>query len=297
MSTSLRVAALAVTVSLSTGCGFFSLDDDDSNKGGSGSHPEMGGTGGGGGSVTMGGTGGSMQGGTGGSAMAGTSPMSGGNGGAGMGGTGGAEAGSSGAAGAGAGMAGMAGAAMGGMAGDMSSGGMAGMSGMSGMSGTAGSGPVTCDSLAPGSKAHAGHCYLLVTNAANWGNAKKSCSDKGGHLVTVSSGDPLMQSDFDAENDFVFKELGGSKDTWIGLSDGHTDKESTDTDPFKWVNDEPLTLTNWNDNEPNHYGKKCMDNSDCWEHCVFIMTDPAGKWNDELCEMTKQYVCEWDMGG
>jgi len=297
MSTSLRVAALAVTVSLSTGCGFFSLDDDDSNKGGSSSHPEMGGSAGVGGAITpMGGTGGSAQGGTGGSAMGGTSPSSGGAGAANMGGTGGSDGGSGGSAGSSAGMSGSAGAPMGGMAGDMASGGMAGTSGM-GMSGMAGGGPVTCDTLAPGSKAHAGHCYLLVTSGANWGNAKKACSDKGGHLVTISSGDPLTQSDFDAENDFVFKELGGSKDTWIGLSDGHTDKENVTTDPFKWVNDEPDTLNNWNDNEPNHYGKKCMDNNDCWEHCVFMMMDPAGKWNDELCEMSKQYVCEWDMGG
>ncbi|HEX5099518.1 MAG TPA: lectin-like protein [Polyangiaceae bacterium] len=294
MSTSLRVAALAVTISLSTGCGFFSLDDDDSDKGGSGSHPEMGGSGGGGGSVTMGGTGGSAQGGSAGSAMAGTSSGSGGDGAAGTGGSGGSDGGSSGAAAAG--MAGSAGNALGGTAGDATSGGMGGMSG-SGTSGTAGSGPVTCETLAPGSKSHAGHCYLLVTNGASWGDAKTSCSDKGGHLVTISSEDPLMQSDFDAENDFVFKELGGSKDTWIGLGDGHTDKESATDGEFKWVNDEALTLKNWNDNEPNHYMKACMDGSDCWEHCVFMMTDPAGKWNDELCEMSKQFVCEWDMGG
>lgn len=296
MSTLLRVAAAAVTLSLSTACGFFSLDDD--AKKDSASHPEMGGSAGVGGAIaTMGGTGGSVQGGTAGSAMAGTSPSSGGNGGAGPGGTGGTGGGSSGAAGAGAGMAGAAGAVMGGMAGDMATGGSAGMSGSAGMGGMAGSGPVTCESLAPGSKAHAGHCYLLVTNGANWGNAKKACSDKGAHLVTVSSESPLTQSDFDDENDFVFNELGGKKDTWIGLSDGHTDKESAADGEFKWVNDEPLTLLNWNDNEPNHYMKACMDGSDCWEHCVFMMTDPAGKWNDELCEMSKQYVCEWDMGG
>ena len=227
--------------------------------------------------------------------MAGTSSGSGGDATAGTGGSGGSDGGSSGAAGAG--MGGGAGAALGGMAGDVTSGGMAGTSGTAGMGGMAGSGPVTCESLAPGSKAHAGHCYLLVTNGANWGNAKKSCSDKGGHLVTISSEEPLMQSDFDAENDFVFKELGGSKDTWIGLSDGHTDKESATDGEFKWVNDEALTLENWNDNEPNHYMKDCMDGSDCWEHCVFMMTDPAGVWNDELCEISKQYVCEWDMGG
>ena len=160
-------------------------------------------------------------------------------------------------------------------------------------------GPVTCESLNSDAKAFGGHCYLLVTSTVNYDNAKNGCMalGSGAHLVTISSESPLTQEDFDAENTFVFDTLGGKKDTWIGLDDGHRDKENVTDSEFKWVNDEALTLTNWNDNEPNHYGKKCMDDSDCFEHCTFMMTDPAGKWNDELCEMTKQYVCEWDMGG
>jgi len=137
-----------------------------------------------------------------------------------------------------------------------------------------------------------------VDSAVTLTNAKNACMALGAHLVTISSASPLTQSDFDGEQDFVYSELGGSKDTWIGLSDGQMDKDSpSDSATFKWVNDEELTLTNWNDNEPNHYMKACMDGSDCWEHCVFMMMDTAGKWNDELCEATKQYVCEWDEGG
>jgi hypothetical protein len=151
--------------------------------------------------------------------------------------------------------------------------------------------------LKSGAKAYAGHCYFLVTAAANWGAAKSACTDMGAHLVTISSEAPLTQSDFDAENDYVFATLGGSKDTWIGLSDGKMDHDAGDSTPFTWVVDEMLTLTKWQDNEPNHYNKDCADGSNCYEHCVFIMTDPAGKWNDELCEASKQFVCEWDTGG
>jgi hypothetical protein len=225
----------------------------------------------------MGGTGGS-QGGAGGSA-AGTGP-----------------AGGAGATAAGAG--GSGGAATGGSAGAAAMGGTgAGGSGTAGSMSSGGSGPTGCDALKSGAKAFAGHCYYLQTNAANWGAAKSACSGMGAHLVTISSADPLTQTEFDAENEYVWKTLGGSKETWIGLSDGKMDHDPGDSTPFMWVTGEALTLTNWNDNEPNHYNKNCSDNSSCYEHCTFIMTDPGGKWNDELCEATKQYVCEWDMGG
>jgi hypothetical protein len=294
MWSSLRVALLLSAASLSVGCDFFSLDDEEdkadgaSAKGGTGGATSMGGTpglGGTGGSLALGGAGGA---GTGGAGLAGTGT-------AGMGGTGGSLAGAS-----SGGMAGGAGASGAGMAGDTalggtSAGGALGMAGSA--SGAGGSGPATCATLNPDSVAHGGHCYLLVDSPVTWTNAKNACMALGAHLVTVSSESPLTQSDFDAENAFVYGELGGSKDTWIGLSDGHMDKDSASTDPFEWVNEEPLTLQNWNDSEPNHYMKDCMDGSDCWEHCVFMMTDPGGKWNDELCEATKQYVCEWDLGG
>jgi len=301
MWTSLRVALFFSAASLSIGCDFFSLgDDDDESAGGSangatGGATSMGGTpalGGTGGSPALGGTGGAGTGGAGGAGRGGTGTD------AGMGGTGGMGGSLAGAPSGGT--AGGAGASGAGMAGDMAMGGMSagGLAGMAGSaSGAGGSGPVTCATLNPDSEAHGGHCYLLVDTPVTWTNAKNACMALGAHLVTISSEAPLTQADFDAEQDFVYVELGGSKDTWIGLSDGHMDKDSATGDPFEWVNDEPLTLSNWNENEPNHYMKDCMDGSDCWEHCTFMMMDPAGKWNDELCEMTKQYVCEWDMGG
>jgi hypothetical protein len=295
MWTSLRVALFFSAASLSIGCDFFSLEDDDDQSGGGSANGATGGATSMGGTPALGGTGGSPAlGGTGGTATGGAGQGGTGTD-AGMGGSGGSLAG-----GPGGGTAGVAGASVAGAAGDMATGGVSagGGAGMAGSaSGAGGSGLMGCAALNPDAEAHGGHCYLLVDSPVTWTNAKSACMALGAHLVTISSESPLTQADFDSENDFVYNELGGSKDTWIGLSDGLMDKDSGTTDPFQWVNDEPLTLQNWNDSEPNHYMKDCMDGSDCWEHCVFMMTDPGGKWNDELCEITKQYVCEWDMGG
>jgi lectin-like protein len=292
MSRSLSAALISAAVSCSIGCGFFSLDEagEPPAKSGAAGKPSSGGTGGASGGTT-GGSGGS----TGGAGGVGT-------GGGGMGGsTAGMGAGGSGMAGdaalAGGGPAGGTGNAggppLGGAGGDSAAGGLAGTN----TGGMAGTGPSGCAALNPAAKAHAGHCYLLVTSAITWPNAKAACTSLGAHLVTISSAAPLTQADFDGENSYVFDELGGKKETWIGLSDGKLDHDNGDGAVFAWVTDEPLTLSNWNDNEPNHYQKNCMDNSSCYEHCAFMMADPAGKWNDELCEATKQYVCEWDMGG
>ena len=299
MSRSLGAGLMAAAVTLSLGCDFFSLDEAPESSGGkpaTGGSNGAGASGGTGGSTggtggSTGGTGGSAAG-TGGSSLGGASGSGGASAGNGAAGTG--TAGTSDMAGSGpTGGAGNGGApATGGMAG-APAGGTAGAS----MGGMGGSGLMGCAALNPQAKAHGGHCYLLVTSTVSFDNAKNACMSLGGHLVTISSGDPLTQSDFDAEQAFVFDELGGKKETWIGLSDGRMPHDNGDGAEFKWVNDEPLTLENWNDNEPNHYQKNCMDGSSCYEHCVFIMADPAGKWNDELCETTKQYVCEWDMGG
>jgi hypothetical protein len=293
MSRSLGAGLMAAAVCLSLGCDFFSLDEagEAPSKNGAAGKPSAGGSNGagarGGASGTSGVGGTTSEAGTGG--MSGAGGTTGGTGAAGQ-----ATAGTGDQAGSGpTGGSGNAGAgALGGAAG-ASAGGTAGMD----AGGTAGAAPVGCAALNPEAKAHGGHCYLLVTSAVSWPNAKAACTSLGGHLATISSAAPLMQADFDAENTYVFDELGGKKETWIGLSDGKMDHDNGDGAVFTWVTDEALTLTNWNDNEPNHYQKNCKDNSSCYEHCAFMMTDPAGKWNDELCESTKQYVCEWDTGG
>jgi hypothetical protein len=292
---------IVTVVSFSAGCGFFSLDDSTpeaaQSNGGAGKS-SGGSTSNTGGTLATGGSGGTGGGAGGDAASAGSGGVSGTGTGTGGSDAAGSSMGGMNAAGGAGGTT--AGAPAAGSAGDAAGGriGSAGMAG-SGMSGMAGNGAAGCAAFDAKAKSHAGHCYLLVTNKANWADAKSGCSDKGGgaHLVTISSAAPLAQSDFDAENSFVFDTLGGKQETWLGATDGKMDHDAGDGSPFTWVTGEDMTLTNWNSGEPNNYNKNCMDGSNCYEHCVFMMTDPAGKWNDELCEATKQYVCEWDMGG
>ena len=40
-------------------------------------------------------------------------------------------------------------------------------------------------------------------------------------------------------------------------------QDTGDGGEFKWVNDEPLTLQNWNDNEPNHYKRTAWTAASC----------------------------------
>jgi hypothetical protein len=148
-------------------------------------------------------------------------------------------------------------------------------------------------------KSFAGHCYLLVTSAKSFPAAKTDCMARQGHLVTISNGDPAAQDTFDAEDTFVYG-LAAGKDTWLGLTDGKMDREPGDGTFYTWITGEPSPLDawgagyGWQSGEPNNYQKPCMNGDNCYEHCGFMLSDQGDKWNDDLCESTKQYICEWD---
>ncbi len=295
MPSSLQTALMTSAVSLAVGCSFFTLEDSDVTpmKSGAGGSTATGGAGG------ASGTGGAS--GSGGLATGGTPGLAGTGGGA---GTGGAAA----AAGTGTlgGAGGTAGAppATGGAGGAPAAG--AGGTGIAGSGDTAGAGgeaPMGCAELNPGAQAFGGHCYLAVSGAVTWSAAKAGCEalGNGAHLVTISSEAPLTQTEFDAENAFVFN-LGGSKETWIAATDGMSDRDTPNGTPYMWANGEPMTLHKWRVEpmEPNNYNKNCASGDACYEHCGAMLgadPGPAGDWNDDLCEATKSYVCEWDMGG
>jgi hypothetical protein len=142
-----------------------------------------------------------------------------------------------------------------------------------------------------------------VSGTVTWSAAKSGCMalGNGAHLVTISSAAPLTQTEFDAENAFVFN-LGGSKETWIAATDGMSDHDTPNGTPYKWDNGEEMTLDKWRVDpmEPNNYNKACSNGDNCYEHCGAMLAadpGPAGDWNDDLCEATKSYVCEWDAGG
>jgi hypothetical protein len=304
--TPLRTTLFSTALSLSLGCSFFSIPDADKvipkkpsgsagktaaagMTGAAGTETGVGGTSGGMGGSASGsggtGTGGSAEGATGGSSGSGT------GGDATMAGSGG-SAGSATMAGAGGASGGMP--ALGGMGGDNV---VAGGGGMVGAGGSID--PGACASISSDAKAFGGHCYVLVTNAVNFNTAKMDCVMKQSHLVTISNGDPASKDTFDAEDMFVYG-LAGGKDTWLGLADGKMDRDPGDGTPYVWIDGEPNPPADWGmaygwqSGEPNNYQKPCMNGDTCYEHCGMMVADAGDKWNDDLCEATKQYVCEWD---
>jgi hypothetical protein len=308
MPTALRTTLHTALISLCFGCSFFSIDNPDSplppkkaataGKGGApGASGKVGvsgtGPGAGGSASGSGGTGGSGMAGTGGSSVAGTG---GDTTTAGTGGVAGSDT-TAGAGGSSAGMPSLGG--MGGMAGNDVSTAGSGMTAGASAGGSAGAAAVDCSTIS-NSKSFGGHCYLLVTNAVNFAAAKMDCASKQAHLVTISNGDPPAQATFDAEDQFVYG-LAGGKDTWLGLADGKSDHDPGDGTPYTWIDGEPNPPDSWGkaygwqSGEPNNYQKPCMNGDTCYEHCGFMLSDQGDKWNDDLCESTKQYVCEWDM--
>jgi len=291
MSSTLRTALLSSALSLTVGCSFFSVEDADQpikprGKATTGSAGKAAAAAGMAGTIaTSGGSGGTGAGGDAGSAVMGGSGGSSAAAGTGTGGTLGGTDGMSGGAG------GMAPASGGAGAGAPPTG------------GAAGGGATTCAALNASAQAFGGHCYLLVTTAADFNAAKAACAGmSGAHLVTISNGDPAMQATFDAEDQFVYT-LAAGKDTWLGLTDGKMDRDPGDGTPYKWITNEDNppsdwgTAYGWVENEPNNYNKPCANNDSCYEHCGMMVADQGDKWNDDLCESMKQYVCEWDMGG
>ena len=238
--------------------------------------------------------------GSGGSATAGvggTSILTGGSGGASAGagsgglGGGGATAGVGGVAGTGTGGEGTAGS------GAASGSGGEATAGSSGSGGSAGGGaaPTTCAEIDADAEEFNDHCYLLVEEERSWRAANSDCEDQGGYLVTISSEGDLTQSDFDAENDFVW-DLAGQMDVWIGATDGLMDDQGGNGTPSTWSNGEEMVLDGWLDGEPSNSSKDCPSGGGtCFEHCGFMWQDREGQWNDEVCAAEKRYVCEWEL--
>jgi len=121
----------------------------------------------------------------------------------------------------------------------------------------------------------AGSRYELGDEELAWGDAKRACQEKGGHLVTISS---------QAENDLVaglLRDNGVSK-AWIGYSDKNRE------DDWQWVTGGSGPYTNWAPGEPNDAGGK----EDGAEICA-----DDGAWNDwampDNQDQKHRFVCEY----
>jgi len=131
------------------------------------------------------------------------------------------------------------------------------------------------------------HCYLVVHDQSTYADAQASCSDQGGHLVTIASKE---------ENEFVWNL--DPNEHWIGTSDGKGPKESA-PGTYTWITGEVFNYHAWSNNQPDAATTSCGDSNgggDCHEHCGFQWTggEHPGQWNDRYCLHTINSVCEWD---
>jgi hypothetical protein len=106
-----------------------------------------------------------------------------------------------------------------------------------------------------------GHTYMLLAGGS-WSNAESTAVALGGHLATVRS---------QAEHDWILATWhnfqGLDRDLWIGLTDQAQEGN------FVWISGEPVTFTNWDQNEPN--------NSGGIEHFANMRkNNPLAFWND-----------------
>ncbi|KAK2905721.1 CD209 antigen-like protein C [Channa argus] len=114
-----------------------------------------------------------------------------------------------------------------------------------------------------------GSCYILSSRSDSWTNGRSDCQNKRADLVIINSAEEQkFLSGFSNVN------------TWIGLSD--RDEEGK----WKWVDGTPLTLTYWNQGEPNNRA------AEPGEDCAQLQVDKGYKWNDLLCGKTVRWICE-----
>ncbi|GMI26837.1 hypothetical protein TeGR_g8448, partial [Tetraparma gracilis] len=68
----------------------------------------------------------------------------------------------------------------------------------------------------------------------------------------------------------------GGEEIWLGLSD------EAEEGVWTWVNGEPLSYNNWNDEEPNNAGSG--------EH--FAALQGTSAWNDQSMTASLKFICE-----
>ena len=144
----------------------------------------------------------------------------------------------------------------------------------------------------PVSKGGNGHFYepVAVRNTITWFEAYEAAKLSGGYLVTITS---QQEQDFVEalvdDDAYWDTEADGSYGPWIG---GFQLPGSPEPDGgWKWIIDEPLTYTNWGQDQPNNL----------WgtEHCIHLGSYDFERttiiWNDLTANVTniRGYIIEY----
>ncbi|KAL9958064.1 hypothetical protein ACROYT_G035032 [Oculina patagonica] len=139
------------------------------------------------------------------------------------------------------------------------------------------------DTDLPGWRCLAGNCYLYVREAVTWDWARKTCIEKNGTLVTISSA---------TKNKLV----GGLIKTniWIGLNDKVEAGKYVWNDVGQGQFDNTPSYLNWDREEPNdkHYDRMTPQRCD-GEDCVQInLWKGVVSWFDLNCNIALPFICE-----
>lgn len=135
-----------------------------------------------------------------------------------------------------------------------------------------------------------GHYYQLFDKSITWYEAKTTCEDKGGHLVTITSQE---------EQEFVLELSASStkKNIWLG--------GVKEDNKYVWITNESFDEYNhWCPGEPNNmygaesvimlYAKKRKLENGYWNDTIPTGEDIVGS-NFALEHFA--YICEWDSEG
>lgn len=132
---------------------------------------------------------------------------------------------------------------------------------------------------------YANHRYELITESLSWENAKKSCEDMGGHLVTINSEE---EQKF-IENILANSDLSSSTDIWIG-----TARELNNF--TEWVTGEPVEYSLWGIPQPDNLGGSqnyavITNGTRGYENGSYFIE--KYEWDDNS-DSSRPYICEWD---
>ena len=131
------------------------------------------------------------------------------------------------------------------------------------------------------------HCYIRVSLAMTWSQAKSNCETLGGgaHLVTIASAQEQLA--------VALLDDGTISRAWIGATD------SAGEGDWRWIDgkDFPpspspnaLSLQKWRTGEPNNTDA----NDPTGEDCGTIELTNNGLWDDRSCAGTRASICERD---
>lgn len=132
-----------------------------------------------------------------------------------------------------------------------------------------------------------GHYYKVFNDGMNWQDAKKTCEDMGGHLVTITS---IVEQEV-VQN--LITANGKKFHYWIGC-------RRVDKNNWQWITGEKFSYSKWHNGEPNNANNN--------EDVVVIVKQTGGTWNDYTSKAIAVhsdgstvsqinfcgFVCEWE---